>query len=241
MGSLSILGNVEIEGVAVPAGDPGEQLIANLILLTIAFDLGADGTARKYLAQAHLLAMDLADQSPIYRPPRPSQFARLTVELDGLMETILLPVIGNILVLPAIAFTGGCETVPVAINLKALDIACFMLRLRPRRIASIIEALDHEAPGWQSTDAMRRILASCTRVELPLVEPLDRADGFLTLARKLTGKQNFPLATLALINADRALADAYAQTASASDHAAALLQMKQQIAQMLAELQQTAM
>src|SRR5579862_9447271 len=102
MRSASIFGNVDIENAAVPAGDPGEQLVANLILSTIAFDLEVEPTARRHLAEAHLLAMELGEQSLVYRPPRPSNFARLTCELDGIMETTLLPMIGNTLVLPVI-------------------------------------------------------------------------------------------------------------------------------------------
>lgn len=246
-----MLGNVEIEDVTVPAGDPGEQLIAYLILSTIAFDLRSDTTARRHLTQAYILAMDLADQSRVYRPPRPSQLARLTCEFDGLTETILLPVIGNILVFPAIApvlpaiaaedITGALETTSPAVNIKTLEIARFMLRLRPGRVASILESLGHAASSQQLTDATRRILAACTRHELPVGGPLERANDFFTLAHDLIGKRNFPLATLALGNADRALEDAYAQTASSSDRAAAILQMKQRVAEILGELKRTAM
>lgn len=246
-----MLGNVEIENVTVPAGDPGEQLIANLILSTIAFDLHSDRTARRHLTQAYSLAMGLADQSRVYRPARPSQLARLTCEFDGLTETVLLPVIGNILVFPVIApvlpaiatedIMGALETTPAEVNIKTLEITRFMLRLRPGRVASILESLGHAAPSQHLADAMRRILSACTRHELPVGGPLDRADDFLTLARDLIGKRNFPLATLALENADRALDEAYAQTASASDRAAAILHMKQRIAEMLVELKRTAM
>jgi hypothetical protein len=64
-------GKVEIGNVIVPAGDRGEQLIANLILALIASELQSDATASEYVARAHALARDLAAQSLIYRPCNP--------------------------------------------------------------------------------------------------------------------------------------------------------------------------
>jgi hypothetical protein len=72
MGAASILGEVELDNVIGPAGDRGEQLIAHLITSLIAFDLRSDPTARRHLAQAHSLAIELVDRSLIYRPLRPS-------------------------------------------------------------------------------------------------------------------------------------------------------------------------
>jgi hypothetical protein len=106
MAFASIFGNAEIEDVVVPAGDPGERLIAKLILSTIAFDVHAEQAAGRHLAEAHLLAMDLANHSLVYRPLRPSHFARLTFEFDGITEATLLPLINNVLVFPAMTFEG---------------------------------------------------------------------------------------------------------------------------------------
>jgi hypothetical protein len=243
MGPASILGKVEIDNVTVPAGDRGEQLIANLILSTIAFDVEAHATARRHVAQAHALAIELADHSLVYRPPRPSKFARLTCELEGHTESILLPVISNILVVPTIAapeIAGDRQADPSAVNVMDLEVARFMLRLRPRRIATILESLNSVSSSEQLTDAARRILTACTRHELPAGEPLDRANDCFTLARDLIGKRNVPLGALALSNADRAL-DTYAKTASSKDNARAVQSMRDQIKRMLGELKQNAM
>jgi hypothetical protein len=247
MGAASILGELEIDNVIVPAGDRGEQLIAHLILSVIAFDLRSDATARGHLAQAHALAIELVDRSLVYRPPRPSEFARLTCELDGHAETILLPVINSILVYPAItveevADSGEADAPAVnapAVDITLLEITRFILRLRPRRIATILESLQRAAPSQQLTDVVRRILTACTRQEIPVTEPLDRANYSFTLASNLIGKRNVPLATLALSNADRAL-DAYAQTASI-DHASAVEGMRDQVKKMLSDLKRRAM
>jgi hypothetical protein len=240
--TASIFVRLETDDVTVPAGDRGEQLIAHLILCAIAFDLRSDTVGRRHLARAHLLAVELADQSFIYRPARPSQFARLTCELNGHSQTILLPVINNILVLPSVAaeeIVGDDQPVPPAVNVAVFEIARFRLRLRPRRIASILESLDNTAPTDRLADAARRILTACTRHELPVGEPLDRANDSLTLARDLIGKRNFPLATLALTNAGLDL-ESFARTAS-TDYAALVQAMKRQIQQMLGQMQRTAM
>jgi hypothetical protein len=243
MALTSILGKVEIDNVVVPAGDRGEQLIANLILSTIAFDLHSDGTAGRLVAQAHALALELADRSLLYRPPRPSKFARFICEMEGDTETILLPIINNILVVPAVAAADIASdrlADPPEVKVTVLEVTRFMLRLRPRRIATILESLDSAASGEQQSDAVRRILTACTRHELPITEALDRANECFTLARDLIGKRNYPLGALALGNADRAL-DTYAASASINDHRAVVTSMKEQIRRMLGEFRQTAM
>jgi len=243
MGPTLILGRVEIDKFVVPAGDRGEQLIANLILSTIAFDLHSDATAGRHVAQAHALALELAERSQLYRPPRPSKFARLTCELEGHTESILLPLINNILVIPALAageIASDRQADPSEVNVTALEVTRFMLRLRPRRIATILESLDSAASGELQSDAARRILTACTRHELPITEPLDRANEYFTLARDLIGKRNYSLGALALGNADLAL-DAYAESASIQDHREVVETMKGQIRRMLGELKQTAM
>jgi hypothetical protein len=115
-----------------------------------------------------------------------------------------------------------------------------MLRLRPRRIATILDSLEGATPSQQLTDVVRRILTACTRQEVPLTEqPLDRANYSFTLASNLIGKRNVPLAAPASSNADRAL-DACAQTASI-DHSSVIQGMRDQVKKMLSDLKRTAM
>jgi hypothetical protein len=239
--TASILVKLETDNVVVPSGDRGEQLIAHLILSVIAFDLHSVAAGGRHLARAHLLAVELAEQSLVYRPPQPSRFARLTCELDGHSAAILLPLINDILVVPAVGIeiVGDDRPVPPAVNITAFEIARFNLRLRPRRIVSVLESLDRTAPTHRLADAARQILSACTHHELPVGEALDRANDFFTVARDLVGKRNFPLAALALTNAGLDL-DSFAQTASA-DHTAVVQKMKKQIKQMLGEMKRTAM
>jgi hypothetical protein len=231
-------GKAQIENI-VPPGDRGEQLIANLILAIVASELHDDATP--YVAQAHALALDLAGHSLIYRPLKPSMFARLTCEIGGEAETILLPVINDMLVVPAMAaerFAGGHGG--YAVTVTNLEIVHFMLRLRPQRLMTVLESLKGTMSREHLNGAARRILRSCMHHELPPGEPLDRASHYFTLARDLIGKRNFSLAALALHNADRAL-DAYVDTSSIRDDHEILESMKDRIRGLLRELKQTAM
>ena len=86
----------------VPVGDPGEQLIANVILSGVVCQLNSEASARPFILQAHALALELAGRSPTYRPPHPSKFARLICQIAGETESILYSVIEDILVVPTI-------------------------------------------------------------------------------------------------------------------------------------------
>ena len=232
-------GGLQIENAMVPAGDRGEQLIANLILALIASELYSDATP--YVARAHALALDLAAHSLIYRPLKPSKFARLSCEMDGESETILLPVINDILVVPPIAEGqfGGAHR-GYAANITKLEMVHIILRLRPRRLATVLEEMKGTMSSGQVTCAARRILRSCMHHELPRGEPLDHASDCFTLARDLIGKRNFPLASIALNNADHEL-DTYLKSSWIKEHPTIVRSMKDRIRGLLDELKQTAM
>jgi hypothetical protein len=58
--SVSILKQNQIDEVIVPAGDRGEQLIANLLLSVADFELRSLPTAHAYIARARAVARSLA-------------------------------------------------------------------------------------------------------------------------------------------------------------------------------------
>jgi hypothetical protein len=241
-GRAAILESVELDKVTVPGGDPGEQLVAHLIMSVIASELYSDAIARAYVEQAQALAVALAVQSSIYRPPRPSKFACLTCEHDGETESILVSVINGVPVVPPISVGkfANVRRPAAALNVTDLEIVHFMLRLRPRRLATVLESLAGMASSQQRTDTIRHAVAACMRHALPPGEPLDRVSDYFALAHNLIGTGNFPLAALTLSNADSAL-DAYAQTQSPETHAEIVRSMREQIRRLLTELKQKAM
>jgi hypothetical protein len=208
IGTPSFLQSTQAKSVFVPEGDPGEQLVAYLILSIITCQIYSVESARPYLNGARRLALSLAEHGLIYRPPGPSKFARLTYECEGRMEDLLLPIIRDVLVAPesidpqvAIAEL----TVQPALSLVKVEIIRFMLRLRPRKLINTLKCIDAVLSAEDLADALRRIVDSCLRQQVTATDALERAvDGF-TLARSLVGRRNFALAVLALHNGDREL------------------------------------
>src|SRR5580704_3702963 len=91
-----------VDGITIPTGDPGEQLVANLILSLIVCQQYALPNALAHIAQAHELAVRMEGRSITYRPKSPSKFARMKFELQGATEIVLLSLIDNVLVMPPV-------------------------------------------------------------------------------------------------------------------------------------------
>jgi hypothetical protein len=231
----------EIGNIVVPAGDPGEQLIANVILSVVACQLHSDAAARPFIIQAHALALQLASRCLTYRPRRPSKFARLAFEIAGRTEAVLYSVIDDILVVPTITPTAIVRRQPTLqpANLLELEIVRYMLCLRAQKIAALLESLAKGISRDQLSDVAERILTQCLRHALPPAEPLDRASENFTLAHDLIGKRNYPLAALALNGAGNAL-DVYAKTTSINDHSLIVQSMRSRITLMLDQIKHRA-
>ena len=82
--------------VFIPAGDPAEQIIANLILSVVVCQLHSEKAAQSFVIRAHELTEMLARHSAVYQPARPSRFARLTYELDNKSDGILYSIIDDV-------------------------------------------------------------------------------------------------------------------------------------------------
>jgi hypothetical protein len=227
-----------IENILIPEGDPGEQLVANLILSVIVCQLTTLPNAIAYVAKAHELAVRLQSQTIMYHPKSPAKFARAEFELHSTNKILLFSLINNVLVMPPI---GSAElakvaaTAGLAINLKNLDVARFMLRLRPRRLAVALEPLKTFDDPERFTDVTGQILAKCFYREIISEEPLNRADDLFMLARALIRKRNFQMAALALKNADGEL-ELYVRSTPLEERPPTVQRMKDQIAEILKEL-----
>jgi hypothetical protein len=228
----------QFENIAIPEGDPGEQLIAYLLLAPIVCQLNALPNAIAYIAQAHELAVRLAEQSITYRPKTASKFARLEFEREGATEIVLLSLMNNVLVVPPVGpgdLSRSLLTEGTAINMTNLSVAHFMLRLRTRRLAAALEPLRRVESPEELTDATRRILAKCFYREIISEGPLDRADDCLMLARALIRDRNFQMAAVALKNADSEL-ELYVRSTPLKEHPPTVQKMKEQIAAIVKEL-----
>jgi hypothetical protein len=239
--TVSVLKRMQIEEVVIPAGDRAEQLVANLLLAIIAARVNAEAMAKAFVAQAHALAVGLANDSLTYRPPQPSKFARLTCNVDGEIDVLLLSIINDIMVVPVIKLDSarGQLSNPVLANISSLEITHFMLRLRTRKTLAALESLKKTSSLELLANGAGILLAECLYNEISSAEPLDRADDCITLARNLLTIRNFPLASLALENADASL-DLCAEETLTKDHQDVVQTMRNQIRRMIDELRHTA-
>ena len=224
----------------VPLGDPGEQLIANVILSIIACQLHSDAAARPFVFQAHAIALQLAEKSLSYRPPHPSKFARLVCQIAGETESILYSVIDDILVVPTIGPGAIVRAQPSeTAALLSLEIVRYGLRLRTRKIAALLEPLTKGMSADRLSKVAQDVLTQSLHRELPAAEPLVRASENFTLAHNLIGRRNYPLAVLALDGAASAL-ELYSKDTSLKDHPPIVQSMRRQITLMIGQIKQRA-
>jgi hypothetical protein len=232
----SLLRSAQYNDVTVPAGNHGDQLIANLIFASIAAELRTVHAAKKYVAQAHAIIQNLAARSLTYRPARATKLARLVCDVEGTSETLLLPIINETLVEPAFnAAELVAPGVSVPVNLRQVEIARFLLRLRTRRLEAALRHMKELTSGEELGVSAEAILRECLYNEVKNAEPLSRAEDLFLLARNLIGKRNIEVAKLALKNAAREL-EVYMRTTALKQHLAVVQNMNDQIAATVAEL-----
>jgi hypothetical protein len=197
---MLFLDSSQMGRTATPPGDRGEQLIANLILSSIAYQFDALACARVYAAQARAIALALHDGNLTYRPRRSSRFLRLSCDLGRETESVLLSVIEGTLVAPIWRATRDESDhilTEALVSTVDLDIEQISLHLRLRRLAEAIEPVKRMTSAKESALVVRSIIADNLRYKLTSTEPLDRAIDFLSLGRDLVGKGNFALALFA--------------------------------------------
>jgi hypothetical protein len=184
----------------------------------------------------------LARYSAVYRPVRPSRFARLTYKVENTTDGILYSIIDDVLVVPTLAnnaIVRSQQLVRGAIHLVALTPTRYTLRMRPRAVLTELAALG-EIASERLYHSVERILQKCLQQELPPSEPLDRASESFTLARDLIGKRNYSLAALALNDASAAL-ESYAKASPIPSHLPLTLAMRTQIAGVLDQIRHRGM
>jgi hypothetical protein len=144
------------------------------------------------------------------------------------------------MVSPRVRFDAvGSETgIPHMANIVRLEVTRFMLRIRTRKTLAVLEELKDMASLEQLADAAANVLTKCLYHEIPSADPLDRADDCLEVALDLLQQRNFPLASLALTNADLTL-DSYTKTPLRADHLRVIEGMRNQLKQMMGQLKQS--
>lgn len=230
------------KGDAIARGDDGEQLIANVLLAVMVGQLFSITAAKVHIDRAYALAQMLAQQSITYRPSQLAKFARLSFEVDSRIETFLVSVIDDSLIVPAFnSQKMNRNLLPQrgAIKLAHIELVRFMPRLRTRRIVSVLQSLQTKMSQEGLFQTAEYLLTECLRHEIRSEDPLDRANDCFTLAHDLVGKKNYPFATLLLSNAVSAL-DSYLSSTQLHGHRAVIYSIKGKIGRLLKEIMQTA-
>jgi hypothetical protein len=226
-----------LESMSVPAGDPGEQLIANLLISLIACHLGSADLAASCIACAHSIAQSFPNQSSAYRPLSYIKVARLTGELEGRIETVLVPIMNNRVVAPisASAKLNGAASPPSG-SLRWTDVEVIYLNLclRSRSLKKVIGKLINISPGALVAD-VESILGNYLTSQVQVSDPLTCASDHFMLARSFIARGNFTLAELALKSAGLAL-DRHVRATPLTDHAKVVRAMKEQMAGIADEL-----
>jgi hypothetical protein len=223
-------------------GDEGEQLIANVLVAAMVSQLCSEAAARWYVDHAYALAKDLARRTVTYRPLQLSKFARLSFEVEGQIETFLVSIVNDALVVPTFSsekLKANLLRTRGPIKFVDIELVRFMLRLRTRRIVAALEPLQTTISQGALFRAVEYLLTECLRHEVRSEEALDRASDCFILAHDLVGKKNYSIASFVLNNAVRAL-DSYLSSTQVGDHRAVVNSMKGKIAQLLEEIKRTA-
>jgi len=231
-----LLDSLHSERAVIPPGDPGEQLIANLLLSSIAYQLDSVACARSYGERARSIAVGLGYESLTYRRPCPSKFLRVKCDLTGESETLLLSIIEGKLVLPTLRlarFAPDKAVMDRSATIVDFEIEQFRIRLRLRRLAAALESLDKMTSTEESALLVRRILTDSLHCRIAWTDPLERADDFFSMARDLVGMRNLPLAALSLERAQGALNMC---TIESAEQAGTVRTLKEHIAQTIDEL-----
>src|SRR4029079_17967897 len=109
----------------------------------------------------------LAQRSVTYRPPQPSKFAQLSFEIEGKIETFLVSVINDALVVPAFSSDRlkrrFLRTPAATIKFLDIELVRFMLRLRTRRILAALETLRTTMSQTALVQTVEYLLAECLR------------------------------------------------------------------------------
>lgn len=239
---MLFLDSSQIGRTTIPPGDRGEQLIANLILSSIAYQFDEVACARAYAGQARAIALALSGQSVTYCPPHPSRFLRLMCDLGGDTESLLLSVIKGTLVAPTLRVTTAKSDHILSEGLTStldLDIEQVPLRLRLRRLAEAIEPLEDMTSPEESALVLRSIITDNLHYKLTSTEPLDRAIDLLSVGRDLVGKGNLSLAAVSLGKAKGALNVPMTEMTTAC--ASKVQTVKEQIVRTIDELRRSAL
>jgi hypothetical protein len=187
------------------------QFIADLALALLGCHLQNPAMAKSYIDRAYANILRLSSHGSTIRVAGPAKIVRFVSQSSGLTETVLLPLSDECLLLPSIDITGAASVLrsflphrPI-IHLTDVGITYHRLRLRTERLRQVLADFSAIDASPAAGAMIEESLAQCLHSPIPLPDPLDHADDYLTLALNLVRLDHCPLAAIALAKADSAL------------------------------------
>jgi hypothetical protein len=195
--------------IDVPACTEGEGLIAFVILANIELLCGTVDESKVLITRALDIAERIGKNGISYRLTQLSKFACFTCDFGEDQETLPLPIINDMLILPAINLQEVVnkmrQSITMVVDLKDVSVAYYRLQLNTGNIINALKNAKNASTASEAMTAISNILhESLTRENKPS-DPLDIAGDNFILARNLMAKGNVTLTRIALHNANKAL------------------------------------
>ncbi len=199
------------EPASVTSTDECAQLVASLALALLGCHLQTSAITKLHIAQAHESLRRLSPQGCTVRSTGVTKMVHLASHGFGVTETILLPILDDILLLPsldikkAVSLSRTLFPRSEMINFTDIGVTYHRLRLRTERLRHALAVLaDMEASPAAGT-LIKDILLQCLYPAAPPASVLDQADDYLTLALNFMRLGNYPLAGIAVARAESTL------------------------------------
>jgi hypothetical protein len=129
----------------------------------------------------------------------------------GVTETILLPILDDILLLPSLDMKKAASLLRTSfpraemINFTDIGITYHRLRLRTERLRHALAVLADMEASPAAGILIKDVLAQCLYPAAPPASLLDQADDYLTLALNFMRLGNYPLAGIVVARAESTL------------------------------------
>jgi len=190
------------------AGDPGQRLVAHMVLALISCHLRMEAMVDLHISGA----LDLLDEQPdrlkTLRALHDMRLVRILTQSGEMSATLLLAMIGETVIAPIIDFKtilpilrthSGCSA---TIGVHDIEIDHVRVRLRTAWLKTALQ--DIMDIGFLETraDRITGVLNQCVRPSLKPAAPLDMAEAFFALARTFARQDNHAFAKLSLQKAD---------------------------------------
>ncbi len=197
----------------VAPGDECGQFISNLVLALFACHIQKFAMSRSYIEQAYANVIHLSSQGYTIRAPGLTKMVHLVSEAAGLSETLFLPILDDVLLLPSV------DTKEVARVLRTsfprcpiftfadASITYHRVRLRTGRVRQSVAIMAEMESSASIGALIQDTLGQCLYPAVPSANALDQADDYLTLALNFARSDNYPLAAISLAKAKSALRD----------------------------------